>query len=129
MNTAALIDRLYNGPVGRTRAARKSEDDIYLPIQLPPVELIRKLNPEAISISRNDGGPLIVCYVSIYSFFIPSRRRLCAQDYNRNLEPFPSFFPHYSQAHARQKIRRKITISLLVVNRGQGVVHSSRRKW
>ena len=68
MNTAALIDRLYNGAVGRTRAAKKSEDDVYLPIQLPPVELIRKLNPDAISVSRSDGGPLIVCYVSIRFF-------------------------------------------------------------
>ena len=106
MNTAALIDRLYNGPVGRTRAARKSEDDIYLPIQLPPVELIRKLNPEAISISRNDGGPLIVCYVSIYSFFHPESAAAITRAgfiYNR----FRNLSLHFSLITAKPTQDRK----------------------
>ena len=63
MSSLAVIDRLYNSKVGRTRAERAAEMDIYLPIQLPTIESLKKCNPEATSITRTEGGPLIVCYV------------------------------------------------------------------
>ena len=62
-----VIDRLYNSRIGRTRDMRKAEMDIYLPNELPSVDSLRQCNPDAVSVTRTQNGPLIVCYVSVWA--------------------------------------------------------------